>query len=668
MTPHRRQGPFALAAACRAGLAAALLAGAAHAAEAAAPADADLLSVPLASLLDMDVSGASKFELRRSESASAVTVITREELRALGHRTLADALRSVSGLAVQSDRVYSYLGVRGQIAPGDYNTRVLLLIDGNRVNDTVYDQAMIGSEFPLDLDLVERIEFIPGQGSAVHGANALFGVVNVVTRHPGAPGTTGVATVLGSEGERQQRATLSRALPNGGGLMISATLRRQLGSDVRVRGTGGADEWRTSHRTDAERAHQLYARYDDGELAATMIHAERRQGLTDAAGTVFGDRRNRYLDTQTLADVSLRRRYGEGTTWKNRLYLGRYAFRGDYVGQIEPLSRNQDRGEAQWWGLETTLVTERWTGHKVAVGADVQFSPRRDQSNRDLTGERTVYLDDQRSSRRYAVFAEDQWALLPRVALTAGLRLDGIEGRGMQWSPRLAVVARPLDDLTVKFIRGTAFRAPNAYESHYAASWEGGYKGNPRLRPEEVTGNELVVEGLWDARTRWTVGGYVNRARQLISQRVDPADGLYVFENDGTTEGRGLGAEIEHVRESGLRLRANVSAHRVRGDGDAGFGYPGTLRMAKLVAIVPLAADWTLGLDSALIGRRGSTRGYGLSDLTLEGPLPLRGARLALSLYNVFDRRPLQQGASGEGWTTSPRDGRRLGLKLDLAF
>jgi iron complex outermembrane receptor protein len=173
----------------------------------AATAPTDLASVPLDTLLDLEVSGASKFELRMSEASSSVTVITADEMRALGYRTLADVLSSVRGLVVSTDRTYSHLGVRGFSAPGDYNTRILLLIDGNRVNDAVFDQAFLGSEFPLDLDLVERVEFIPGQGSAVHGSNALFGVVNVVTRRGGASSASEVAGALGSAQSRQLRVT-----------------------------------------------------------------------------------------------------------------------------------------------------------------------------------------------------------------------------------------------------------------------------------------------------------------------------------------------------------------------------------------------------------------------------------------------------------------------------
>ena len=181
---------------------------------AADPGAAQLADLPLDDLLNLEVTGASRSAQRRSTAAGAVTVITAAEIRALGHRTLADALRTVRGLNVVYDRSYSYLGVRGFFASGDYNTRVLLLIDGNRVNENLYDMAFIGREAPIDIDLVERIEFIPGQGSPVYGPNAFFGVINVVTRRLPEQ-ASGVAFGAERYGGREGRATLSRSTEGG---------------------------------------------------------------------------------------------------------------------------------------------------------------------------------------------------------------------------------------------------------------------------------------------------------------------------------------------------------------------------------------------------------------------------------------------------------------------
>src|SRR5580698_11079425 len=143
---------------------------------------ADLADLSLEQLMQIGVVGASKYEQKQSQVGAAVSVITRQEIRAFGWRTLDQALASLPGVYVTYDRQFTYLGVRGFGLPGDYNTRVLVTINGNRVNDPIFDSGPSGRELPLDLDLIERIEFIPGPGGAVYGQNAMFAVVNIVTR------------------------------------------------------------------------------------------------------------------------------------------------------------------------------------------------------------------------------------------------------------------------------------------------------------------------------------------------------------------------------------------------------------------------------------------------------------------------------------------------------
>ena len=115
------------------------------------------------------VTSASRFEQSLSEAPSAVTVLTSQEIREYGWRTLGEALASIPGLYVSSDRNYAYLGARGFLRPGDYDSRFLLLVDGVRSNDNLYDQAAIGTDALLDMALVERIEYVPGPGAAVYG-------------------------------------------------------------------------------------------------------------------------------------------------------------------------------------------------------------------------------------------------------------------------------------------------------------------------------------------------------------------------------------------------------------------------------------------------------------------------------------------------------------------
>src|SRR3954470_8123298 len=168
---------------------------------------AELAAMPLEALMQVTVNTASRFDQSVTDAPAAVVVLTAEDIREFGWRTLADALASLPGLYVTNDRSYQYLGARGFQRPGDYNSRFLLLIDGIRTNDGVYGQAPIGSDFPLDMDLVKRIEYVPGPGSSMYGANALFGVINVITKSGSDLAGAEAAVAAGSFGEKKARAS-----------------------------------------------------------------------------------------------------------------------------------------------------------------------------------------------------------------------------------------------------------------------------------------------------------------------------------------------------------------------------------------------------------------------------------------------------------------------------
>src|SRR2546425_12546804 len=106
------------------------------------------------------VFGASKYEQKPSEAPASISIITSDEIQRYGYRTLSEILRSVRGLFTTYDRNYSYIGARGFDRPGDYDTRILLLLDGHRINDNVYDQASIGTDALIEVDSIERIEII----------------------------------------------------------------------------------------------------------------------------------------------------------------------------------------------------------------------------------------------------------------------------------------------------------------------------------------------------------------------------------------------------------------------------------------------------------------------------------------------------------------------------
>ncbi|MGH7954607.1 MAG: TonB-dependent receptor plug domain-containing protein, partial [Gloeomargaritales cyanobacterium] len=186
----------------------------------------DLTQLPLEALMQIQVPtvvSASKFEQKATEAPSSVTVITSDEIKRYGYRTLADILASVPGFYISYDRNYDYLGASG-VNLGDANNRILLLVDGHRVNNDLNDSAAVDTSFILDVDLIDRVEIIRGPGSVLYGNNAFFGVVNVITRQGKQVNGVESSGMYGSYDAYSGRVTLGDQFTNGLQFLLSGTI------------------------------------------------------------------------------------------------------------------------------------------------------------------------------------------------------------------------------------------------------------------------------------------------------------------------------------------------------------------------------------------------------------------------------------------------------------
>ena len=155
------------------------------------------------------------------------------------------------------------------------------MINGNRINDATYDQGPTGRDFPLDIDLIERIEFIPGPGSAVYGQNAMLGVVNIITRKGSdVNGAEISASYQTTEIMPQERVTFGKKFDNGTDALISF-------SGVQARGANRFFEFCDTGiagvaHPDSENVKQMFARASHGPfslISSTAIEKEDRQAL-----------------------------------------------------------------------------------------------------------------------------------------------------------------------------------------------------------------------------------------------------------------------------------------------------------------------------------------------------------------------------------------------------
>jgi len=182
------------------------------------PADESILFADIPSVF-----GASKYEQSLTEAPASVSIITADEIKKYGHRNLADVLRSVRGFYTTADRAYTFLGVRGFARLGDYNTRVLLLVDGVRLNDNIFEQAFIGNETPIDIDMIDRIEIIRGPSSSLYGTNAFFGTINLITKRGRDLRGGEISAEAGSLGTYKGRLSYGNRYENGLEAMVSVS-------------------------------------------------------------------------------------------------------------------------------------------------------------------------------------------------------------------------------------------------------------------------------------------------------------------------------------------------------------------------------------------------------------------------------------------------------------
>lgn len=631
----------------------------------------ELVRMPMERLLDAEVYSASRYLQNASDAPSAVSVVTSEDIRSFGWRTLAEILRTLPGLTVNHDRNYTYLGARGFLRPGDYNTRFLLLIDGQRTNDPVYSQAAIGSEFILDVDLIDRVEYVPGAGSSMYGASAFFGVINVVTKRPRQLPPLQLSGEAGRAGASKGRATISLHNDAGAELLLSATRYRSTGADLYYpEFDQAANNNGIARGLDHDLANSLFAKGRAGPWHFSFAHAERTKGIPTASfGQVFNDPRSHTRDVQTRAQIGYRDLMPNNTELAINLTFGQYKYEGDYVYDVPPVNIQRDGSVGTALGVDMRLVTTRFSGHKLVIGAEHTVDTRREQYNY-YVAPWSAGLDDRRRGRNTGFFIQDEIALSPKLMLNAGLRLDASEITTAIVNPRLALIYKPWAGTVVKGVVGTAYRDPNAYEMYYRAPAPDGQNANPALKPERIQTRELILEQRLGQSSKVSGTLYQNVISDLITQSYDEGTQMSTFVNTGKAVARGLELAIDHAWAGGARMRASTTVQHTHEDTN---GHPvnSPRVLAKANVSVPLGRART-GLEAQFVGPRqtlaGKIDGYWIANATLFAARLAKGVELSASLYNVFNRRYADPGGAEHTQDSLQQDPRMWRLKLTIGF
>jgi outer membrane receptor protein involved in Fe transport len=550
---------------------------------------------PLQNLLSTPITVASRKAMALRNSPGIITLITREEILDSGARDLMDVLGRVPGFYPGFDVTGVVgVGVRGAWA---YEGKLLFLLDGMELNESLYGNLPLLGHFPLAT--IKRIEIIRGPGSVVYGGFAELAVVNIITLDgadlQGQPMAQGA---LSRMGDRTGRSSLEFAVgdrSSGQSWSLGAFLGRALESD------------------------QVYT---DPNLNRVDLGEEQNlRNIHLNAGFRQGDTSLRFLiDRYTIRDTN---RFGTIGSPKDAGFDS-YHLQAAHEFHLGSSASFKLEGSYNWqkpWDTSVTTFVERGgltglfacdlpRGSTLQVG----FSATEDQARLGANATPADYFQGGTQAKlnmnREAIFAQ---ALLPTpwFDVTLGARYEKAGDSNSALEPRFALT-KVFDRLHFKLLWAGAFRSPLL----------GNFAYNPDLEPERTRTVELEVGLRTGANGILTVNAYQNTIRKMLVYQADPFTGIQSYFNVARLKTEGLELEY-HLKADWGFANAGVALVRPEENGISTFqvtdkpsvlvAVPGA--QASLLVSLKLGRKWNLSPSCTYLGPR---HGYGNG--TIPGP------------------------------------------------
>ncbi len=684
------------------------------AAEAITPAAGDLglptdpradeaVALSLDELFNTDISLASKTLMKQSEAPSIVTVITRPMIQALGSRSVAEALRDVPGFYMIDDYVSANIAVRGVNAgPNSWSRIIKVMVDGHPVTDYSTGGTFLGPEL-IPIEVVESIEVIRGAGSALYGANAFLGVINIVTRKPKEAGSF---VEIGAEGGS------THGNPGGSGhalgsvtigdkpqsyILVSARHDRTNRSGLQVPdgSPSQADYVGQSSRGDVSQPTSLFAKgvFDLGHLGnlSTQYQLQRLDAMAEFSDLSILTHDNHILRSNSIlgADHSLSYLGDALVLHTSGTYTDTQDLPGQTLdaGDTQYTYRRERQNQTYQAGTE---LSYRYKRHSALLGADylhtsdtgdTVYQVVRESPTIQNGGNQILFSPGhQLTFGNAGVFAQVIVRPLAILGVTGGVRLDHNERFGSSFTPRLAIVLQPTPTIYLKGLYGTSFVPPTPIQLYAVPlRFDGGVLGNDQLRNQRAQTTELQV----GYKAKDTLDVALNGFYTLINDRIEfEAVGNQMRARNLTTS-RSYGLELSSsFNRQPLFARLAASYQDTKADapsptplwwgrlyspsgpgGERSLGFPSLMANATIGLSLPqyhfqtalsaraVGARKTSAANSYVAGRTYLLDPYYLVDLNVSTvEARLIGTRLttcSLHVTNLLGRRYAEPGYLG---------------------
>ncbi len=635
----------------------------------------DLSDASLEELTNIEVYSASKHMQSTSEAPASVTVVTADEIQKYGYRNLADILQGVRGFYVTSDRDYSFVGVRGFGRLGDWNSRILVLINGHRTNDNILGEAFLGTEFLIDVDLIERVEIIRGPSSSLYGAEAFFAVINVITRKPPQLKGLELSFAPASFGTYEGRASYGGQY-RGVDMLLSGTFDDSQGQTLFYpQFDSAATNFGITPNTDYENSQHILATISFRGFTLEGLFSARDKGVPTAYfGTVFNDPRTRNVDHHQYLDLSYQHSIGEKwdlaarTSYDQTSLQAPLALSTGLPDGSTTVDTYSFRGN--WWDSEVKLSRTFLEKHKVTLGTEITDNVRQDQANYTPIG--NLFDTDPGRSLIWALYGQDEFAITRKLTLSAGVRYDHYSNFGGTTNPRLGLIYHLFQPTTLKLLYGTAFRAPEPFE--VTPGYGPFYDDNLGLKPETIRSVEGVVEQGLGQHFKLSGSVFQNRIENLITLEQDSSNGQSTYENSGKARATGAEVELNGQWPGGVKGTASYSYTSTEDEVTHETLSNSPQHLAKLNVIVPVVQRRLFAsLDAQYASLRqtlaGNTvSGFAVLNVSLLGHTLGKHLDLSTSVYNILDKKYFDPGRPEDVQDAIQQDGRSFRIKITGRF
>ncbi len=623
---------------------------------------------------------------------SVASVITANDIKASGARTLEEALEYVPGIhsSISFNRHDSIFSIRGIHTDNDPQTLFL-------INGIPYSDSFTGGRpqsFRLGVENISRIEIIRGPGSAVYGADALSSVINVITKDADemAGSTVGVR-----HGSFNSNNLWAQHGGNYGGwdTAISFEYFKTDGDDGRVIDSDLQTIFDGRFNTSATLAPHATSTYTTQHNTSLNLSKGKwnvwlNSWVVDEAGV--GPGATQALDPvgrQETTHNTFAINYEESNlapqlNWKVHLdyhLIDKQAYFQLFPpGAVIPIGNDGNAftsgggrvlfsegmhgnpgGDMEQLQLENSFTYSGFNKHllRLAFGGGFDDLTAKETSNfgpgtidgtqlgsgiNVINGQLTSKTNTANSfmppsnRKLHFISLQDEWSFAPDWELTTGVRHDNYSDFGTTTNPRMALVWATRYNLTTKMLYGRAFRAPSFNELYLTNNPAA--TGNPNLAPETIDVAELV----FDYRPTFDLRSVVNIYRYELDDLIDYVSG--VSQNINDQEGHGFEMDVSWHAATKLDIHTNFAWQHSEDSrtGDIIPDAPG--RQASLAVRYKLANSCSLAPQANWVGDRvratndprAAIADYTLVDVTYRCTPSSSPIEWALSVRNAFDK------------------------------